>query len=232
MIVTLFALLLSSAIASDTLPPHTDLLPDSPSYRTAVKRMYAIHEPQPFTLYCGCPFADKVPDLAVCHMSELSSSRAHRTEAEHVVPASIFGQTRSCWNEAPAGTSRRDYCAKVDPVFHAFYGDLHNLRPSVGAVNGARSNLPFGLIHGEERDFGSCDFEIDREDGVAEPAPRVRGNVARIWRYVDDLYGLPLTEGDRHLLLAWSEQDPPDDWERQLDALIKKQQGNNNPFVR
>jgi len=222
------------AVAGDPVPPtYVEVLPDSPSYPTAVKRMYGIHEGwHPFTLYCGCPFQDKTPDLAACHMGDLTSSRAQRTEAEHVVPASVFGQTRPCWEAAPSGKDRRNHCVQTDPVFHAFYADLHNLRPVVGAVNAARSNYPFGLVDGEARDFGRCDFEVAREDSRAEPTPEIRGDVARIWRYVADLYGLDLTQGQREQLQVWSAADPVDAWEVELDKQIEKQQGNSNPFVR
>jgi deoxyribonuclease-1 len=227
---TLLLALTVALAGDDDLTPYLDVLPDSPSYTTAVKRMYAAHEGHPVTLYCGCDYAGKTPDLASCGLEAMTGTRWTRTEAEHVVPASVFGATRPCWEEVTS--DRRGHCAKTDPVFKAFYGDLHNLRPTVGGINAARSNLLYGIVGGEPRDYGACNFEIDPADDRAEPAPDVRGDVARIWRYVDDLYGLSLSSAQRHVLQAWSREDPVDEWEVALDRLIEERQGNSNPFVR
>lgn len=32
--------------------------------------------------------------------------------------------------------------------------DLHNLTPAVGELNGDRSNLPYGIVKGEPREYG------------------------------------------------------------------------------
>ena len=41
--------------------------------------------------------------------------------------------------------------------------DLHNLFPSIGEVNGDRSNYIFGEIPGESRVYGQCDIEIKKK---------------------------------------------------------------------
>ena len=63
-----FALVASLSFADDTLPAYEELLPTVPSFQTARKRMYEIHEGG-VTLYCGCPFTNKVPDLAACGLA-------------------------------------------------------------------------------------------------------------------------------------------------------------------
>ncbi len=37
---------------------------------------------------------------------------------------------------------------------------LHNLAPSVGELNGDRSNHPYGIVEDEPREYGACDFEV------------------------------------------------------------------------
>ena len=44
------------------------------------------------------------------------------------------------------------------------------------------------MIAGEKRDFGVCDMEIDRSAKVAEPPERMRGDIARTYKYFDKAY--------------------------------------------
>ncbi len=64
--------------------------------------------------------------------------------------------------------------------------DLYNLIPAIGEINGLRSNYSFAMISGEKREFGTCDMEI--ENRKAEPRPEVRGNIARIYLYMNWAY--------------------------------------------
>jgi deoxyribonuclease-1 len=228
--------LLLSVVASgqESLPSLADVLPQTPTYATARKRLYSkVYFDHAQTLYCGCPYnTDLEVDQEACGLAALTSSRAAKVEVEHLVPASVVGATRPCWSEAATlGKNRRDYCAKHDPLFAAFVADLHNLAPAVGAINAARGNLGPGLVVGEPRNYGECDFERDGEFDIVEPAASVRGDFARAWLYVSASYNLALSDEQHHLLLAWSQADPPSEWERTREARIAQVQGNHNPFV-
>lgn len=218
-------LLVTLCAGAEDLPSYTELVPDVPSFGTAKKRMYAIHEGQP-TLYCGCEFKSKSPDLEGCGLGGFTGTRWERTEAEHVVAASAIGSTRPCWEEGG-----RDHCISVDPVFKAAHNDLHNLYPAVGQINLYRSNNSMGLIGDEDREYGDCDFEVDVDADRVEPRPEARGDIARIHFYMEWMYGVSLTEGQRRLFLHWHQTDPVDEWERARDAAIAAKQGNPNPFV-
>jgi deoxyribonuclease-1 len=84
------------------------------------------------------------------------------------VPAWFFGHTRACWSKGHAkcvkknGTSfqGRDCYGKVDTPFKNIEADLHNLTPSVGELNGDRSNKPCGVLTGDVLAYGKCDFKI------------------------------------------------------------------------
>lgn len=218
-------LLLTIAFASDDLPPLVDLLPKTASYDTIVKRMYEVHKDDAKTLYCGCSYKGKTPDLASCGLEDQTGTRWDRTEVEHVVPVSVLGADRPCWAEGG-----RNACERLDPIFQTAFTDLHNLWPSIGGINASRSNKAMGIIAGNELAYGSCDFEVD-EDRV-EPRPEVRGDIARIYFYMEWMYGVPISDGQRRLLLHWNQTDPVDDWERTRDERITEKQGNGNPFVR
>jgi len=125
----------------------------------------------------------------------------------------------------------RACCSKVDKTFQKIEADLHNLTPAVGELNGDRSNLPYGIVKGEPREYGKCNFEIGGTPKVTEPRDEVRGDAARIWLYMSDNYGTTLTDSKRQMFEAWSRDDPPDSWEKLRNRRIEAAQGNRNEYV-
>jgi len=110
--------------------------------------------------------------------------------------------------------------------------DLHNLFPAVGQLNNLRGNKPFGLVEGEVRAFGTCDFEI--AFGRVEPATKIRGDIARTYLYMNAAYpSVKLIRDKQHAFFErWSAADPPDAWECERERKISQIQGNSNPFTR
>lgn len=211
---------------SEVVPTYVEVLGPSVSFSTAKRRMYAIYKNNRETLYCNCEYKDKVVDLESCGLGEFDTMRWNRTEAEHVVPASIIGLGRECWSNGG-----RKNCLSVDQVFKTAHNDLHNLYPAVGQVNGIRSNISISMLPGDTLEYPGCDFEISRSEGIVEPRPEVRGNIARTYFYMEWRYGVSLSEEQRRIYLYWHEIDPVDGWERERDAAIADKQGNLNPFI-
>jgi len=134
-----------------------------------------------------------------------------------VVPAWWIGHQRQCWQQGG-----RKHCRKSDPVFRKAEADLHNLVPAVGEVNGDRSNYRFGMLEGEMRRYGSCDFEVEFKQRTVEPAAHIRGDIARIYFYMRATYGIRLSKQQRRLFEIWDRQDPEDEWERERKRRIAK----------
>jgi deoxyribonuclease-1 len=166
--------------------------------------------------------------------------RAHRLEWEHIVPAHAFGQSFKEWREGhPDCVDRkgkpfkgRNCARKRNIKFRYMESDLYNLVPAIGEINGLRSNYSFAMIPGEKREFGTCDMEI--ENRKAEPRPEVRGNIARIYFYMNWAYeghGI-VSKKNRKLFEAWDKEDPADDWECERSKRIEGIQRNENPFVK
>lgn len=123
--------------------------------------------------------------------------------------------------------------------------DLHHLRPSDVAVNGARGNKDFD--EGGSAVSGAPGNYTDSDS--FEPRDAVKGDVARMILYMAVRYegedGFPDLEpndqvdngsapaiGRLSVLKAWSEQDPPDSFEEHRNDVIYEQyQHNRNPFV-
>ena len=88
-----------------------------------------------------------------------------------------------------------------------------------------------GMLEGEPREFGACDIEL--KGRRFEPRDDIRGDIARIYFYMEAAYpnrGI-IAKGQRKLFMAWHRQDPVDTEEQALARKISKIQGNVNPFV-
>lgn len=92
--------------------------------------------------------------------------------------------------------------------FRYLESDMYNLVPSVGEINGLRSNYSFAMIPGEKRDFGNCDMEIERRK--AKPPPEKRGDIARTYFYMNWAYPKhgTISNKNRKLFQVWNKGDP------------------------
>jgi len=214
-------------MAENTLHPIS-------SFRQAKKLATILYKDHKTTFYCGCDYTDKklVKPGKCGYQARKNKKRGKRIEWEHVVPAHAFGHSRQCWREPESFEAcqkksgefyrGRKCCNKVDPMFRAMAADLHNLVPAVGELNGDRSNFRFGMIEGEPRSYGACDFEVDFKHRVVEPAPHVRGNIARIYRYMEKTYGIVIGKKQRRLFDLWAKQDPVDESEKRKSAHVNR----------
>ncbi len=210
------------------------------SFGKAKKHLVTLYKANPDikTFYCGCKIKWRgkkgIPDADSCGYSPRkpvtssgkANARATRIEWEHVMPAYWFGHQLQCWQDGGG----RKACRK-NKHFKKMEGDLHNLQPAVGELNGDRSNYRFAMLEGEPRVYGQCDFEVNFKGKKTEPPPNVRGDIARTYFYMSDRYKLKLSKSQKKMLDAWNRSDPVDAWERQRNEAIKAIQGNANGFV-
>ena len=225
----------------DTLQPST-----STSFSQSKKKLMKLYlnAGQTQTLYCGCSF-NKAKDID--HLScgyvprKQTNKRSRRLEWEHVMPAHAFGKNLQCWQKKLC-TKRngktykgRKCCSRISDKFKMMQADMHNLFPSIGEVNGDRSNHPFGDIPDEPRVYGQCDFELRKNLGrkgkIAEPTEAIRGDIARAYFYMSSQYDVLIPGEYKEILSQWNLSDPPDDWEIERNDLIEAVQGNRNRFV-
>ena len=204
------------------------------------KRVYHDHF---VTLFCQCPF-DPSQTLSTgdCgYRPGEQSEGGERARWRRLVPVNKRASRMKCWkkghpdclDEEGRKFTGRQCCSLpgVSEKFRRMNADLHNIVPVIGELHESSFHLFPGEVEGENRSFGACDFEIDREKEVYEPAESVRGDVARIFLYMNETYGVKIEEKNRALLLKWHREDPPDDWEEERNERIKEIQENGNPFV-
>ena len=207
------------------------------TFREAKRALEALYKDNSTSFYCGCDYqrqerTDKPgktrlePDLNSCgYTPRKNASRAQRIEWEHIVPASHYGKHMQCWKDGG-----RKNCKK-DKKYNKLASDMHTLVPSIGEANGDRSNFKFGMLEGERRQYGRCDFEIDFKARIVEPAPNVRGDIARAYLYMADEYNIRLSKQQRQLFGAWHKTDPVDRWERTKNKRVQRLQGKANPYI-
>lgn len=210
----------------------------SPNFGQAKNILKTIYKSSPNTFYCGCDIEwvgkkKLIPNKENCGYQARKpltrkgkvNERAKRIEWEHIVPAWEFGHQLQCWQ-----TGGRKACKKV-PKFKVMEGDLHNLVPAIGEVNGDRSNYKFGIVTGEKRVYGQCDAEVDFKAKAFEPKPEVRGDIARTYFYFEKKYGLKISRKQRQLFTTWAKEDPVSKSECQIHEQKAKHQGWQNQFV-
>lgn len=227
---SLIILVSGSVLAFTNFHKSKDLLP-------------AIFSHEPYTLYCGCKYSGKKVDLASCGYRPLKNKkRAQRLEWEHVVPAHAFGQSFREWREgSPECVSRKKKkkykgrkCARKNARFARMEGDLYNLYPEIGELNGLRSNFSMaalGAPGSKSLTFGGCKAHI--LDRKFEPMDRAKGIVARIYQYMDLTYpghGI-ISDKNRKLFEAWDKMYPVTKGECDRAKIIKTHTGNSNPIL-
>ncbi|PAU58643.1 endonuclease [Pseudomonas indica] len=216
-----FSLLLAAVLA---LPA----LADAPRSFSEAKRIgWTLYEKQSTEFYCGCKYRGERVDLASCgYVPRKNPKRARRVEWEHIVPAWVIGHQRRCWQHGG-----RSNCAKNDEAYRRAEADLHNLVPSIGEVNGDRSNFSFAWLPQRHGQYGACQTVVDFDARKVMPRTAIRGMIARTYFYMSERYGLRLSKQDRQLFTVWSKQYPVETWERQRNQRVGCVMGWGNPYV-
>lgn len=190
------------------------------------------HQSGDGTFYCGCSWewvgksGGRIDASSCGFQTAAMQDRAQRIEWEHVMPISAAGQHRQCWRNGG-----RENCQKTDPVFNRMEADMHNLVPSIGSVNGLRSNIGFGMVAGKSVPLGACTTKIGNGVRAVEPREEVKGQAARITFYMADRYNIRLSDQQQKLLMAWDRTYPASQWEKERDRRIARAMGHHNPFV-
>lgn len=223
-LVLLPTLLISSANAHNVPSSWTK------TKQAARDKVYFDHS---VTKYCNCPYESKgtsggVVDTESCGYDGSQAKYKNAINVldwEHVVPASLTpARQMDCWVNG-----NRNQCERTSQEAKNIIFDLHNLVPSVGQTNRIRSDSRYGIIQGEERRLGSCDFEWTKE--LVEPSDVIRGDLARVWLYMNYKHNVVISEDELLMFLKWSRIDPPSEWEFIRNTRIKTIQGNSNIFV-
>ncbi len=164
-----------------------------------------------WTLYCGLKFSGNGTTI-----------NNNKLVIEHIFPVNKMISFLNC-------DSRMQCRDSGNKKFIRMEADLHNLYPVWQNLHNFYYDSNYGVIKGENWRYDGCDFE--RKNGVAEPRPLARGNIARSIFYMHYKYGVPIGKELLSILKEWNDQDPPSKHELQRNSKIKKIQGNKNPYI-
>lgn len=219
MVRSIFISLMLCSVAAHADAPRT--------FSEAKKVAWKLYAPQSTEFYCGCKYSGNRVNLEACgYVPRKNANRAARIEWEHIVPAWQIGHQRQCWQNGG-----RKNCTRNDKVYQTAEADLHNLVPSIGEVNGDRSNFSFGWLPEQRGQYGSCLTQVDFKAKKVMPRPSIRGMIARTYMYMSKQYGLRLSRQDTQLYQAWDKTYPVQAWERQRNQQVACVMGRGNAFV-
>ena len=127
------------------------------SFSKSKKLLLKVYKDNPVTLYCGCSYKGKKPNLSSCgYIPKKNKKRANRIEWEHIVPAWEFGHQLQCWQNGG-----RKNCRKVSAKFRKMEADINNLAPAIGEINADRSNYRFGMLAQNATQYGRCEVKVN-----------------------------------------------------------------------
>ncbi|PAF50225.1 deoxyribonuclease [Helicobacter sp. 13S00401-1] len=128
--------------------------------------------------------------------------RARRIEWEHIMPAYNFGRHLECWREGG-----RKACQK-DPTFQKMEGDMHNLVPAVGEINGDRSNFRYAQAPKDLKytEYGNCKVYTDFKARKFYPANYSKGKIGRTYLYMSKTYHINLNPKEKAMMEEWAKK--------------------------
>lgn len=158
------------------------------------------------TFYLGCNInktgRGKIkPDLRSCnYQTRGNSTRSRRIEYEHIVPVSWASSNFDCWKNGG-----RKNCQKKSRQFQSLEADPVNLVPTIGEVNGDRSNYKFAqLNHGFS--YGSNGLVLfDKESKRFKPPHDKKGWIARVHLYMEEKYNINFSSSYKRMISVWAE---------------------------
>lgn len=145
------------------------------------------------------------------------NKRAKRIEWEHIMPAHNFGKHLPCWQKGG-----RKEC-KNDPLFRKMEGDVQNLVPAIGEINGDRSNFRYAESDSsiDFIQYGNCKVATDFKNKRFYPADYSKGWIARSYLYMSETYNIRLSDQELKMMNAWNKMFPMTDKERYIRNLSK-----------
>ena len=164
-----------------------------------------------WTLYCGYQF----------HKPNVSVDGKALT-IEHIYPTGKMFKALNC-------NSRNQCYVSKNRLFAEMEADMHNLYPIMLDLSNAFYDSEYGEIEGENWRIDGCDYE--RKNGIVEPRPLARGNIARAMFYMHTTYNLPIEKETLEVLKKWNHDDPPSHQEKIRNSKIELIQGNRNPYI-
>jgi len=171
-----------------------------------------------------------IVDLSTCNVTEANQT----IKWIQVVPDIFFGRHMACMNEKVCINvfTKEKFgspmcCRRINTTYKQMEADLFNLIPVVSEVALKQGVRIFDDVKKPMFSIGNIMFDMD----YMEPRDEVKGDVARVYLYMDERYGLDLSQQQQEVFKRWHKLDPVDAHECTVAEIILKVQGGHNTLV-
>lgn len=192
--------------------------------------------------YARTAFTDEVysydPTTCMDRITVQSSCFKKQSEVEfiRIVPEEMMGITRRCWHEKICiNLSGKPYngpacCRKSDERYQAYDRDIFNIIPVTKEL--AKAIKGYRYAEAKKGSRKLCTLLLSDEKKIVEPPLFMKGNIARVYLYMNAQYALNLSYEEQMLYLKWHALDPVDAKECAVHEQVRKLQGRTNPWIR
>lgn len=212
---------------------------EAPDNRTqAIKLIKKIHFDYKKTWLNGCDYSydlgscmDKtMVDTASCSVQEQNQT----VKWIQVVPDSFYGRNRECMNEEVCVSkyTGKNYkgkrcCRQNDAEYRKMEADLFNFIPVVSAIADKRKDQIFMKVEKAKYVVG----KVKIDENAIEPPDNMKGDIARVYLYMNQRYGLELSLEEKEDYYYWHKLDSVDKRECAIAKTIMKIQGSTNRWI-
>lgn len=218
--------------------PKSSVIQLASSFAAAKKQMREVYGVIDRSFYCHCKITFPVIDIVSCDLKDriVFKDRYASLAYEHVVPAALLKKKLLRVSNTIIGASNclgfsRRCFRRGSELFKSIEGDLHNIRPVVGRLNLLRGDKKITNLK-KMSSRHKCNFKVSKLK--FEPPDFVKGDVARIYLYMDKKYPelSLLNDGQKTIFKSWSLLDKVDVVERAINKRIMLIQGDSNSFIK
>ncbi|WP_345975370.1 endonuclease [Sulfurimonas sp. HSL3-7] len=213
---------------------------EAPENRTqAIKLIKKIHFDYKKTWLNSCDYTydlqscmDKtMVDTSTCSVQEQNQT----VKWIQVVPDSFYGRNRECMNEEVCVSkyTGKNYkgkrcCRQSDAAYRKMEADLFNFIPVVSSIADKRKDQIFMKVDKAEYVVG----KVKMDAKAIEPPDNLKGDIARVYLYMNERYGLDLTLEEKEDYYYWHKLDSVDKRECAIAKTIMKIQGSTNRWIK
>ena len=191
---------------------------EAPQNRSQAKKlMKMIHLDYKSTWLNGCNYyydTTSCMDKTIIDMASCNVSAHHQTmKWIQIVPDNFYGRNMRCMNEdiCVSEFTGKPYKGKLccrfeNAKYREMEAALYNLIPVVSAIADIQNGKASGKVEKPTRVIGN----VKIDSSFIEPPDNRKGDIARVYLYMDQQYDLQLTAQERELYEHWHQIDPVD----------------------
>ena len=211
----------------------------APDNRSQVKNIIKmLHLDHKMTWLNGCAYSYDVTscmDKTIIDTSTCSVTEQNQTMIWiQVVPDTFYGRNMACMTKPVCVNAFSGKlfgspmcCRRINEKYRQIESELFNLIP----VTSEFAKIYQGKIFGEVKKVKWLIGNVKIDDKYIEPPEQIKGDIARVYLYMDERYGLQISLEQKELFRRWHRLDAVDKRECALAKIIMKVQNRTNHLI-